>query len=936
MASFPLLLFFTFLFTATPLHSASNNKLITKKFRWLVTQTKHFDIHYYPGAERILPSVAEELEKSYARVTGALKIEIPKRAPFFLFLTHNDFEQNNIVEVGEGTGGVTEAFKNRFLIFNDGTQKWLKHVIVHEFTHVSQFHVLYSGFWKSVKLLKSVLYPLWLMEGMAEYFSGELDKTEKEMVLRDAITSKNFIPLARLHGFNHVKPHQVTLAYKTGNATIDYIAKEYGEEKIGELLATIAEKFDVNSTLQEVLGINLAQLDAKVQEELEEKYEDAKELKEPKSYGEALTSPDQLYPVFHSHPTYLPDGQGFFYLSDKVGYTEIFRYDLALRRPMAMQIQKKFPSLLENVHRSGSALSVSSDGRWLLFAGEAKQKDYLYLFDLKRERLKRIALPLDGVHSPQFSPDGKTIAFIGMKNGITDIYLCTTDGKELRQMTETIEDENDLRFFPDGKNLLFSREENLPVPERNLWQISLENKQETKLTQLHGDEVQPAVAPSGKEILFVSDTDGIPNLYLLSLGTKQPRQLTRVVGGNFYPAFSPNGEEILFVSYRRVEQHLYRTSKQAFLSAEKSAAAADAGKQKAVPSEIAPSPEQTALHRTRPYSLRASTDFFFPVMFYSSTDGLYLSAFWQASEMLGNHQIQAAVTYASAFNFLNYQIFYSYVRFRPQFIFGFLGDTQQNVLVSLREERREDAQFVGMIYPLSRFDRIQFRFLTTQRKIFHTDDPFVTLRPAGRDNVASFSFSRDVAQGRYLETTSGYRFALSYEESNQTLESEQDYRNLFLTLHQFLPLHKESSMALRIFSGASTGKNRQVFRAGGADLLRGYSRFDASVSGSNFLITNFEFRFPLWFNLDYHLWFLFPDLLFKNIYGAVFSDTGLVGNAHDQLKNYTLSDLKNSVGLGIRFQTFILQTFPMILQLDWARRSSDGEHTFYLSLGPHF
>lgn len=250
---------------------AAQNKLIVKKLDWRVAQTSHFDIHYYPGAEKLLPATASILEKSYERVVPSLDIDIPGRTPFFLFLNHNEFEQTNIVDIGEGTGGVTEAFKNRFLVFNDGTQEWLHHVIPHEFTHVAQFNVLYGGFWKSVRLLKSVLYPLWFMEGMSEYYSDVEDEVQGEMVLRDAVTSRTWIPLVLLHGFNHVKPHQVTLAYKTGGAAVGYIAREYGEEKIGFILKNLSDKFEISSVLNEELGIDLSALDARLRESLEER-----------------------------------------------------------------------------------------------------------------------------------------------------------------------------------------------------------------------------------------------------------------------------------------------------------------------------------------------------------------------------------------------------------------------------------------------------------------------------------------------------------------------------------------------------------------------------------------------------------------------------------------------------------------------------------------
>lgn len=923
---------------ASSLDAAAQNKLISKRFKWKVAQTEHFNVHYYQGAEKILPFTADVLENAHASVTKSLGITIPHRSDFFLFLNHNEFEENNIVQVGEGTGGVTEAFKDRFLVFNNGARTWLEHVARHEFAHVAQFQVLYAGFWKSVRLLKSVLYPLWFMEGMAEYYSGEIDDVERDMVIRDAVAAKQVIPLAMLHGFNHVKPHQVTLSYKTGAAALEYIAREYGEDKIGLLLKDLSEKFDIGSSLEEVLGVSFADFGKRFQEDLEERYAaDIARMKSPESYGAALTHPDGLYPVYQSNPVYFPDGKAVLYLSDKDGFTELYRYDFEYKRPSSLDIQKKFPDKVENLHQAGSGLSISKDGRWVLFAGEWHQRDYLYLYDLKRDRLKRVWTGLDNVYSPQFSPEADRIAFIGMKDGVTDIYLADGSGKNVRALTNTLEDESDVRFFSDGQKLLYSRESLTKIKqyERNLWTLSLDDLKEKPLTHLEGNEFQPAISASGTEILFIGDGTGVRNLYRLSVPDGRSYPLTDVVGGNFFPAFSPDESKVIFVSHFEGEQHLYEADKEKLFEAAQPLVGARKG---ADPLKLAVETAETPVRvvEGKPYKFKASTDFFFPILYYSSLDGLFASAYWQASEMLGNHQLQAAVSYASEINFLNYQVFYSYLRFRPQFFVGFLGDTQDSVFLTTRETRREDAQLAGVSYPLGRFDQVQAQFMTTDRRIQFEDDDFVTQRYAGRENVASFSYIRDLSQGRFLETTQGYRVIANYEEADAAIGSTLDYRNAFLTLHQFLPVHRESSVALRLFGGGGFGRDRQFFRTGGSDLLRGYGRFDTGNAAHHFLINNIEFRFPIFFNANYHVWFFFPDFLFKNIYGAIFMDSGVLWNDRDDLLRQGFGDVKNSVGVGVRFQTFVLQTFPVILRLDFARRTSDGEQTWYLGLGPTF
>ena len=193
--------------------SFGRNQVVRRDFDWKVVSTEHFDIHYYAQSAPLLPFAARTLERSYARLSLGLSTGFDRRRPFFLYASLNDMQQSSIVDTGDGTGGVTEAFKDRFMVFNDGSRRWLDTVITHELAHVFQYHVLVSGWWKSARILKTIVYPLWMMEGMAEYFTRGLDDAPGEILIRDAATSEGLIPLWKLEHFSHLKPHQVRLAY---------------------------------------------------------------------------------------------------------------------------------------------------------------------------------------------------------------------------------------------------------------------------------------------------------------------------------------------------------------------------------------------------------------------------------------------------------------------------------------------------------------------------------------------------------------------------------------------------------------------------------------------------------------------------------------------------------------------------------------------------
>gem|GEM_PF-4268727 len=49
-----------------------------------------------------------------------------------MFLSHNEFQQNNAIDefLPEGVGGVTELFKNRILVPFEGDYEKFRHVMV--------------------------------------------------------------------------------------------------------------------------------------------------------------------------------------------------------------------------------------------------------------------------------------------------------------------------------------------------------------------------------------------------------------------------------------------------------------------------------------------------------------------------------------------------------------------------------------------------------------------------------------------------------------------------------------------------------------------------------------------------------------------------------------------------------------------------------------
>jgi hypothetical protein len=78
------------------------------------------------------------------------------------------------------------------------------------------------------------------MEGSAEYGSGSIDEITGDMVTRDAVAFNKLPSLEELQGFGHLKPNQVTLGYKTGEAAMHFLKDEYGIEPAAAAVAVAA------------------------------------------------------------------------------------------------------------------------------------------------------------------------------------------------------------------------------------------------------------------------------------------------------------------------------------------------------------------------------------------------------------------------------------------------------------------------------------------------------------------------------------------------------------------------------------------------------------------------------------------------------------------------------------------------------------------------
>src|SRR6476469_4044760 len=258
------------------------NKVQWENFHFKVLRTDHFDIYYYDKEADVVNDIGRMAERWYARLSKTFNHSF-NRKPIVLYANAADFHQTTTTGglIGEGTGGFTDEFMNRVVLPLTGDYAENDHVLGHEIVHVFQYDIAASASQQRRRFNLESL-PLWLVEGMAEYFSkGRVDPLTS-MWIRDATINDRLPDLKKLSRDPSYFP------YRYGQAVLAYIGGRFGDDAVVRYFLA-AGSSDPEMAFERALGINAKQVFTDWQESAKQMYEPM--LKErPANLGTPLIS----------------------------------------------------------------------------------------------------------------------------------------------------------------------------------------------------------------------------------------------------------------------------------------------------------------------------------------------------------------------------------------------------------------------------------------------------------------------------------------------------------------------------------------------------------------------------------------------------------------------------------------------------------------------
>jgi Tol biopolymer transport system component len=545
------------------------NKPRYKTFGFKVLQSPHFELYHYFDDKDNPKKILVNSEHWYKIHQEVFKLSFIKPNPLIIYKNHPDFQETTAIsgQIGEGTGGVTEGFKNRVVMPMMYSHRQTDHVLGHELVHAFQYQLMQTGDSTSLANIQNL--PLFMVEGLAEYMSLGRQDSHTAMWMRDAVLS-NDIPSVR----DLIVKQYKYFPYRWGQAFWSYIGATYGDDMIRPLFRETA-LYGIEVAFARNLKMDTDRFSAKWKKSLQDAYTPFKANTSTNPIGKELASPKTMGEMNLS-PALSPDGNYLAYISSKnVISIDIFITDARTGKVLKRIESEGFGGHVDSYSFIETAGTWSPDSRRLALVVQVKGKNKLIVLDLARDSKRTYEFKgVDSFTNPAWSPNGEEIVVSGLMNGRSDLYLFDLKDQSVKNLTDDENSDIQPTWSADGRWIYFvsDRDNSSARLEKANFSISrldvVSKRVETFNIFTGADNLNPVISPDGNEIYFLSDKDGFRNLYSYSISTKKAEQLTNYFTGiSGITLYSPaitiaqRTGQIVYTYFQEGKYSLYSASK---------------------------------------------------------------------------------------------------------------------------------------------------------------------------------------------------------------------------------------------------------------------------------------------------------------------------------------------------------------------------------------
>ncbi len=538
------------------------NKVHYQEKEWFYVESEHFTVYFYEGGQYLADFTAKEAERAYSQIARLFQYRISQPIPLIVYLSHGDFSVTNAVDLptySEGIGGVTELFKNRIAIPFTGDYNDYRNVVHHEIVHAVINDLYFGGSLQAVIQNNiQTRIPAWFNEGLAEYAAQGWD-TESDMYIREAILGSHLAPINYLGGF---------YAYRGGQSVWDYIAEQYGPEKVGEILQRLRLTRSVEGAIQRSTGLSIDELSERWQRSLREIYFPEVAARENlDDIARAVITRDQGF--YNTSPALSPYGDQLAFITTTSGLFDIYLASASDGKIIRRLVEGQTSAAFESLRILTPGIAWNPDGSEIAVSVKRGPGDVIAVINVETTETRQIIVPgVEQILSLAWSPDGSRIALEGAHRAQTDLYVFHLDSGNVVNLTDDVFSDHEPAWSPDGSRIVFHSDRGSHValneahPEsfrlsdydsfsQDIYLLTIgSNTVERLTTEPDWDERSAEFGPDGDRVLYISDVNGVLNLYELELSSGLTRPLSDLIVGVTQVSLSSDGRRAALVSLK--------------------------------------------------------------------------------------------------------------------------------------------------------------------------------------------------------------------------------------------------------------------------------------------------------------------------------------------------------------------------------------------------
>lgn len=222
------------------------------RYDWNFLTNDQVTLFWYAGALSFAQELIDAADEALESLAGEIGVSLEQPARFYIYASFWDL-RGALVYPDIWTGGVAFPDYGTIAIgISPYDLAWGKRAIAHELGHLV-VHQAVSGPYGAL--------PTWLDEGLAMDAEGEL-RSDLQRQLNEAIAHDALFSVRSIASSFPTDPEEARLCYAQSYSLVQFLIKEYGSDKILELLDVFKEGSTCDDALLQVYGFDMDGLDA--------------------------------------------------------------------------------------------------------------------------------------------------------------------------------------------------------------------------------------------------------------------------------------------------------------------------------------------------------------------------------------------------------------------------------------------------------------------------------------------------------------------------------------------------------------------------------------------------------------------------------------------------------------------------------------------------